>query len=154
MKYFVTILVTLLATIGLKQVAHAENSVNISNNTNTGSNTHIVVNSNVNSSTTNTSTINSNTKVHIETNGEVKDFNTSGDESVDWQSTDGKSSVKINNNAKVTSKPTEDKPSATPTQSTASAQQQETEHKKPSTTHSFSLSDFFKSIFSIFGFSK
>ncbi len=154
MKYIVTLLITSLAIIGLKQVAHAENSVNVTNNTSTGSNTHIVVNSNVNSSTTNTSTVNSNTKVHIETNGEVKDFNTSGDESVDWQSSDGKSSVKINNNAKVTPKPTEDKPSATPTQSTASAQQQDTEHKAAVTTHGFSLGDFFKKIFSIFGFSK
>lgn len=52
------------------------------------------VDSSSNSDTTTTSESN----VRIETNGEVKEFNTTGDESVDWTSPDGKSSVKINNN--------------------------------------------------------
>lgn len=156
MKYAVTLVIAFITLIGLRQVAHAETSVNISNNTSNGSNTHVVVNSNVNSSTTNTTTINSNTRVHIETNGEVKDFNTTGDESVDWKSDDGKSSVKINGNSsttKVTPNPTGEKPSATPTESTKSAQQSVLEHKTPSVTHAFSLADFFKKIFSLFGFS-
>ena len=40
------------------------------------------------------------THVRIETNGEVKSFDTKGDEDVDWTSGDGQSSVKINSNTK------------------------------------------------------
>lgn len=156
MKYVATIVIAFISLIGLRQVAHAETSVNISNDTSNGSNTHVVVNSNVNSSTTNTATVNSNTHVHIETNGEVKDFNTSGDESVDWKSDDGKSSVKINGNSttKVTPNPTGEKPSATPTESTNSAKQSSDLHKSSSNSHGFSLAEFFRKIFSLFGFAQ
>jgi hypothetical protein len=151
MRYIATFAITFFTLIGLRQVAHAETSVNVSNSTTGGSNTHVVVNSNVNSSTTNTTMVNSNTRVHIETNGEVKDFNTQGDESVDWQSEDGKSSVKINKNSKVTPEPTKEETSVSPTQSTSSAQQKATEHNA---SHGFSLAEFFKKIFSFFRFSR
>lgn len=84
--------------IGLRQLAQAETNVNVSSNTSGSSNTRVVVNSNVTTSNVTTTNSNSRTTVHIENNGEVKDFDTNGDESVDWQSSDGKSSVKINNN--------------------------------------------------------
>ncbi len=138
--------------IGLRQPAHAETSVNVDNTTSTGSNTHVVVNSNVNSLSNTTSVVNSNTRVHIETNGEVKDFTATGDESIDWQSEDGKSSVKINTSAKTTPKPESGISSVTPS-STPSAQEEAIEDKKSPATHGFSLVDFFKKIFSFLGFS-
>ena len=115
MKYLAALLISLLTMIGLRQLAQAETNVNVYNSTSGGSNTHVVVNSNVNTSNVTTTNTNSRTTVHIENNGEVKDFDTNGDESVDWQSNDGKSSVKINNNsAKVQSNSTQ-KITTTPT---------------------------------------
>lgn len=115
MKYLLAFLFAVLSLFGLKQIAHAITSVNVSNNTTGGSNTKVVVNSNVNSTSTNTTTVNSQTRVHIENNGEVKDFNASGDESVDWQSEDGKSSVKINSNSKNQTSDDETEKEITPT---------------------------------------
>ncbi|CAN5169479.1 hypothetical protein BH09PAT1_BH09PAT1_0520 [soil metagenome] len=98
MKYLLAFIFSALTLVGLKSIAHAETSVNVSNNTSGNNTTHVSVNSNVNSNSQTTITGNSTTNIHIENNGEVKDFNTNGDESVDWKSSDGKSSVKINTN--------------------------------------------------------
>lgn len=102
MRYFAAIFLSLLSLIGLRQLAQADTTVNVSNTTSGGSNTHVVVNSNVNQSSTTTNNVNSHTQVHIENNGEVKDFNSDGNQSVNWQSSDGKSSVKINANGSNT----------------------------------------------------
>ncbi len=56
----------------------------------------VTINSNINSDGNSSNT--SESHVRIETNGVVKEFNTSGNESVDWKSEDGKSSVKIDGN--------------------------------------------------------
>lgn len=89
-------IVTLISIMSVRQLAHAETTVHLSNQNDADNTTRVTIYNNV-SSSSNTS-INSYTKttVHIENNGEVNDFKTEGNESVDWQSSDGKSHVKIN----------------------------------------------------------
>ncbi len=53
----------------------------------------VTINSNTSSNGESSTT--SESHVRIETDGVIKEFNTSGNESVDWRSEDGKSSVKI-----------------------------------------------------------
>jgi hypothetical protein len=64
-------------------------SVDVSNNA-AGSNNQV----NINSNSQNT---NSKTDVKVETNGEVKEFHTQGDEDVNYQSDDGSVKVNVNN---------------------------------------------------------
>lgn len=103
------------------------------------------------------------THVRIETNGEVKSFDTKGDEDVDWTSGDGQSSVKINSNTK--------NPTPTPTKSeskTSIGVSQDTDSdtddkatptatmddKKTQDIKPFSFSDLLDHIFAFFGFKK
>gem|GEM_PF-2599823 len=151
MKYLFALVISLLSLIGLKQVAHAETSVNVNTNSGGGNTTHVSVNSNVKSSSISTTTVNSNTKVHIESDGEVKDFNTTGDESVNWESEDGKSSVKINSNPQANPEPTSkltEKPTLTP-RGTESAKIKSAPAKNAS--YSF-FQNVLEKFFSFFGF--
>lgn len=47
----------------------------------------------------NTQNANSKTDIRVETNGEVKEFHTQGDEDVNYQSDDGSVKVKVNNDS-------------------------------------------------------
>lgn len=58
----------------------------------------IIVENNVTTVTNTNTDGTSKSHVRIETNGKVNEFNTSGNETVDWKSEDGKSTVKINSN--------------------------------------------------------
>lgn len=73
--------------------ALAKTSIEISNNASNSSN-RVSVKNNVSTSNSNSS---SETKVRIEQNGEVKTFEASGDEDINYQSEDGSTKVNINN---------------------------------------------------------
>lgn len=91
------VFLVLIPLIGLAfpTFAMAEVSVNIQNDNNS-------------STTTQQSSSSVTTDVRIETNGEVKEFHTEGNEDVDWTSDDGKSSVKINSNTSSKSNVSQD----------------------------------------------
>lgn len=87
-------LVLLLTSFfSLVKLAHAEVNVNVTNSVNTNSNSSSSTNVIQNSSGT------SKTTIRVETNGEVHEFEAEGDESINWTSDDGNSSVKVNNNS-------------------------------------------------------
>jgi len=75
----------------------AETNVNVSGN-GEGSHTSVSVTNNVNSTSNSTTTSNSKTHVRIETNGEVKEYNSENGGSVHIESDDGTAKVNINNN--------------------------------------------------------
>jgi hypothetical protein len=81
----------------LPKSTYANVNVNISNNS-SGSNSQVNIKNEVNS-TTNTGSNTSNTKtdIRIETNGEVKEYHSTGNENIKIESGDSKNSVKINN---------------------------------------------------------
>lgn len=66
---------------------------------------NVQVNNSVNTSTTTTTTNSSNTKVVITQNGETKVFESNG-EAIDYTSSDGSTSVKIQGNGKTATKST------------------------------------------------
>jgi len=108
---------------------------------------------------TNNGSSKSETHVRIETDGEVNSFDSTDGEEVDWTSDDGKSTVKINTKTTSTSTPTptsQAKPSMiSPTDDVEEDKTSDDTPKDPSSQNkSFSLSDFFKGIFSFFGFGK
>lgn len=131
-SFFLSIALLLVA----RHSAYATNSVTITNSGNGMSQTH----------------------VKIDTNGEVKSFDTTDGENVDWTSEDGQSTVKINNTTK----------NPTPTSQTGAEIDRTDSDKDDVITptpakvdvkatagrQSFFLSDFFKSILAFFGFSK
>lgn len=143
MKRLYFILSTLALLVAARQTVHATNSVKITTNGNTSSETH----------------------VRIETNGEVKSFDTKGDQDVDWTSEDGQSSVKIdsttgnNTPTPTTSSRTQIKTNINVKQNSSNDNNSDdkltptkTEHKVTQTKSSFSLSDLFKNLFDfIFG---
>ena len=91
--YFALGAVFLLSMSSLAYAAESTTSVSINNTVDSSSNV----------------TTSSESHVRIEVNGEVKEFNTSGNQKVDWESEDGKSSVKIDNtgtSVKTNSDPT------------------------------------------------
>lgn len=83
--------------------------------------TSVSVQNTVDSTSNSESTSTSQSHVRIETNGEVKEFNTNGNETVDWKSDDGKSSVKINNSGGATVKTESDNEDEEATSSSTSA---------------------------------
>ncbi len=83
MRKIVFYLIAVLTAMTLPTSAHGESSVEINTNSKT--------------TTSQSSSVKSTTDVHIEINGETKDFHSDGNENVEWKSDDGKSSVKINN---------------------------------------------------------
>jgi len=118
--------------------AHAENTVRVSSNGNGNSETH----------------------VRIETDGEVNTFDSTNGEEVDWTSDDGKSTVTITKNG-LSSSPTpsaQAKPTNTATRETKELESDNDTDKSKNEVKpikiSFSLSEFFKGIFSFFGFNQ
>lgn len=141
----------LITLLGLTRSALAESSVVVNNETTTNGSAQVIVNSNTRSSSTTSTSDTSNTHVRIESNGVIREFNTSGGESVDWTSDDGKSSVKIN--TQLTNTPTPKIQTSSPSPSGApSAQDRDLSSKKSQSNHGFSLLEFFKSVLSFFGF--
>jgi hypothetical protein len=107
------LLVILLSTI-TSLTAYADSSVNISNNS-TGSNSHVEIHSTTNTSDVSNST--GHTSVRIETNGNVKTYDSDNPGSVHLESDDGTSKVDINNgNSADTSQENYQTPSVTSTQ--------------------------------------
>jgi hypothetical protein len=88
------LVVTLLATTALP--VSADSTVNISSNT-TGSNSHVEVHDTTNTTNTNTSENSGYTSVRIETNGNVKTYESDTPGSVHIESDDGTAKVDINN---------------------------------------------------------
>ncbi|MBI5044403.1 MAG: hypothetical protein HZC02_00575 [Candidatus Levybacteria bacterium] len=85
---FILLFLSILSFIGLKKT-FAETNVVVKSN---GGSSHV----NVVSKTSSGDSTTSESHVTIENNGEVKTFDVTGDESIDWTSDDGKSTVKIN----------------------------------------------------------
>lgn len=149
MRQFYLFFLGILAIFFPVHNAYASTKVNYTNS--------VVVHSASNSS------VNNETHVRIETNNEVKEFNTKGNESVHWQSEDGKSSVNITTS---TTQPTVTQKSQS--ESEISVSQNDDSEDKKEVTHEqsikasgkttslkqFSLFDLFEIIFSFFGFSK
>ncbi|MDO8269656.1 MAG: hypothetical protein Q7T54_03235 [Candidatus Levybacteria bacterium] len=101
-------IVTLLLLIFRIPNSDASSTVNIVSEGNASAKVDIQNNFN-STSTTNTNTSTSNTKVRIETNGEVKEYESSNGEDVNMESSDGSSKVTIKNNGgsvSITPKPT------------------------------------------------
>lgn len=74
-----------------------------------GASSSVTINNSINTSNSNTTTSNCETSVRIESNGEVKEYKSEDCGSVDMQSSDGNSRVKINTNQNsntTTPKPT------------------------------------------------
>lgn len=107
---------------------------------------------------TNSGDSTSETHVRIETDGEVNSFDSTDGEEVDWTSSDGQSSVKINSKTSTVSpKPTEQtKSTITPSTDELVESDSDDDAPKDAVTvkKSFSLSEFFKGIFKFFGFGK
>src|SRR5438105_1447008 len=79
------------------QQSYADTSVFISGNAE-GSHSNVNVQNEIHSSTTQNSTSNTHTSVHIETNGNVQDYNSDNPDDVHIQSNDGNAKVNITNN--------------------------------------------------------
>ncbi len=144
---YILLFLSILSFIGLKQKAYAETSVNIKTNGNSSSHVNVVSKT----SSTNGNTTSSN-HVTIENNGEVKSFDTEGDDSVDWTSDDGKSTVKINSKT-VTSSPTATttpKPSKDEEDTPSSSAHEEKKTEKISISQL--LKTIFQNIFPFFHF--
>lgn len=92
----------LISFLVISKPVSANTSVNVSNN---GSNSQVKINNVINSSnSTSTNTSNTTTDIRIETNGEVKEYHGTGNQNINIESSDGKNSVKINNNINGESK--------------------------------------------------
>ena len=76
--------------------AQVNNSVNVSNN-GSGSTSNVQIHNSVNASNTSSSTNNTSTHIRIETNGQVKEYDSSQPGDVNIQSDDGTSQVHVNN---------------------------------------------------------
>jgi DNA-binding protein YbaB len=96
MKKTAFVLSTLAVAASLPTSALAATTVSVSNNGGNSSATVNVQNS-FNSTSNSTNTTTSNTKVRIETNGEVKEYESSSGEDVHMESEDGTSKVNITN---------------------------------------------------------
>ena len=101
MKKTLAVLSTIVVASSLPTSAMAATTVNVSNN---GGDTSANVNvqNSFNSSTTSTNTTTSHTKVRIETNGEVKEYESNNGGDVHMESSDGSSKVNITNKGTVT----------------------------------------------------
>lgn len=131
-SFFLSIALLLVA----RHAAYATNSVTITNSGNGTSETH----------------------VKIDTNGEVKSFDTTDGENVDWTSDDGQSTVKINTTTKSPTSTSQTRTEIDRTDSdkddTITPTPTKVGDKATEERQSFSLSDFFRGIFSFFGFGK
>lgn len=134
----VTFLLSVVLFLIAKHTTYAANSVTVTNSGNGTSETH----------------------VKIETDGEVKSFDTTDGENVDWTSDDGKSTVKITTNTK---NPTPAQTSQTKNKTEIRVNQSNDDNSPTPTkgegkttqkVQMFSLADFFKNIFAFFGFRK
>lgn len=96
--YRLFILTLVILTLPLK-IASAETKIEIYGNT---GNNEVSVNSNTSSSYKSSNNTDSSTHIKINSNGEVKEYN-GRDGSVHIQSSDGKTSVSVNNNAPTNS---------------------------------------------------
>lgn len=155
----IAFLPAIIFTAGLLTIksAQAATSVDISNNEE-GSTSRVTIKSNTSSTNGSTS---SKSHVRIETNGQVKEFNTTGDEEVNWTSGDGKSSVKINTQSTNSddSNNTDQKESEDINNSDKEKQEKKTTSQSNPRSESnatsestFSLSSIINAIFSFFGF--
>jgi hypothetical protein len=133
---YLSFLLSIILLLVARQSAYATNSVTI---TNSGTGT-------------------SQTHVKIDTNGEVKSFDTTDGEEVDWTSDDGQSTVKINTTTKnpipTSQTRTEAGRTDTDKEGTITPTPTKEEDKATEERQSFSLSDFFRDMFSFFGFGK
>lgn len=156
-----TFFISVAGMLSMRDIALAETSVTIENNG--GNSTSRVTVNNSTSTSNNTSTTTQN-HVRIETNGEVKSFDTTGDQSVDWTSDDGKSSVKIN--SKTVTPSTTQKSSSQSTNSdneTKELKEKESTPISPSKqqtkvkaaqSFNFDFGAFFAKLFSFFGLAR
>ncbi len=102
MKMAVFLLLSSPLLIPLSAYATSNTNVEVSNN---GGTSYTNVEIENNTSSTNVVTNDSKTKVRIESNGKVTEYESEKPENIELKSEDGKTSVKINNESKVTTTP-------------------------------------------------
>lgn len=145
------------AFIFIASAVYANTDVNISGNT-TGSNSKIEVHNTINSSSNTSSTTNSHTNVRIETNGQVKTYESDNPGNVNIQSDDGTAKVHINNSSNSQSIIPSTFLSPTPTLSAENQSTNSAKIKKEESENNISLyiikriENFLKNLFSEFHF--
>ena len=153
-KVIVTSIISLLAVLTPHAVL-ASTSVNIQNTVNGKSSDVKVESSDDNSSSIDLKQTNGETKIRLEQNGEVKTFETTGDEDINWNSEDGsaKVEVKSSESTNVTTQNSENKDSSvkiTNDNKESSEEDDKKDNSEKNEEESFSFSSVVDSIRSFF----
>lgn len=152
--FSVAILLILIGFFISAPHASARSSVTVRNNTNGEESSVHIESNNSESSSIQLNQTNGKTNIRLEKNGDVKTFETNGDEDISWESEDKSSQVKVNASQRTTQNDNQTKPTPTPKDEKDTTkdtdEQDNKQNQKDISTEPFSLSSIFDSLRTFF----